>query len=105
MNRVDIDQVLQQMRAVKVQTSMRESVEAPRAAEVGFGDMLKQSINQVNDLQHQSQKLANDFERGDDVSLAELMIAKNKSSLAFSLTMEVRNKMVDAYKEIMNMHM
>lgn len=69
-----------------------------------FSQMLKQAINNVNGLQQNTSELRNRFEMGDkEVSLGEVMIAANKSSLAFDATVQVRNKMVEAYKEVMSM--
>jgi len=69
-----------------------------------FSQMLKQAINNVNGLQENTADLRNRFEMGDDqVSLGEVMIASNKSSLAFEATVQVRNKMLEAYKEVMSM--
>ena len=69
-----------------------------------FSQMLKQAIDNVNGLQKDSGELRNRFEMGDEqVSLGEVMIASNKSSLAFDATVQIRNKMVEAYKEVMSM--
>jgi len=69
-----------------------------------FSQMLKQAIDNVNGLQENTSELRNRFEMGDEeVSLGEVMIAANKSSLAFDATVQVRNKMVEAYKEVMSM--
>lgn len=69
-----------------------------------FGDLLQQAVNNVNDLQAKSGELRTAVEMGDrSVSLAEAMIAAQKSSVAFEATVQVRNKLVDAYKQIMAM--
>ncbi len=69
-----------------------------------FSQMLKQAIDNVNGLQQNTSDLRNRFEMGDEqVSLGDVMIAANKSSLAFDATVQVRNKMVEAYKEVMSM--
>lgn len=69
-----------------------------------FSNMLKQAIDNVNGLQQDTSELRNRFEMGDkEVSLGEVMIAANKSSLAFDATVQIRNKMVEAYKEVMSM--
>ena len=69
-----------------------------------FGDLLQQAVNNVNDLQSKSGELKNAVEMGDrSVSLAEAMIASNKAGIAFEATVQVRNKLVDAYKQIMSM--
>ncbi|PCI59433.1 MAG: flagellar hook-basal body complex protein FliE [Gammaproteobacteria bacterium] len=69
-----------------------------------FGNLLKNAINTVNDLQHDAGVKKTAFEMGDrSISLAETMISASKAGLAFSATVQVRNKFVEAYKEIMSM--
>ena len=80
------------------------SSESVSASKTDFSKMLKQAIDNVNGLQQNTSDLRNSFEMGDsDVSLGEVMIAANKSSLAFDATVQIRNKMVEAYKEVMSM--
>ncbi|GAB0109639.1 MULTISPECIES: flagellar hook-basal body complex protein FliE [Pseudoalteromonas] len=69
-----------------------------------FGDMLSNALNTVHGLQQDAGQKVKAVEMGDrSVSLAEAMIASQKSSVAFEATVQVRNKLVEAYKEIMNM--
>jgi flagellar hook-basal body complex protein FliE len=69
-----------------------------------FGDLLKDAMNNVNGLQMDAKDKMTAFELGDrNVSLAQVMIAKEKSGIAFEATVQVRNKLVEAYKEIMSM--
>lgn len=69
-----------------------------------FSGLLKQAINNVNDLQQNTNDLRTRFDMGDrSVSLSDVMIASQKSSIAFEATVQVRNKVVEAYKTIMNM--
>lgn len=69
-----------------------------------FADMLGQAINNVNGLQRESRTLQQRFEMGDpDLSLVDVMVAKEKSGIAFEATVQVRNKLLEAYKTIMNM--
>jgi len=69
-----------------------------------FSQLLKQSIEQVNESQQKAGELKNTFETGNgQVELAEVMMAIQKSSLSFEAMVQVRNKLVDAYKDIMNM--
>ena len=69
-----------------------------------FSTLLKQSIDKVNELQQSSGGLAKAFELGDpNVSLAEVMIARQKSSVAFESVLQVRNKLMEAYREVMSM--
>ena len=69
-----------------------------------FGDMLSNALNTVHELQQDTGQKVKAVETGDrSVSLAEAMIASQKSSVAFEATVQVRNKLVESYKEIMNM--
>jgi flagellar hook-basal body complex protein FliE len=69
-----------------------------------FGDMLKDAVNNVNDIQKDSGAKRTAFEMGDrSVTLADTMVASAKAGIAFDATVQVRNKFVEAYKEIMNM--
>lgn len=69
-----------------------------------FGDLLKDAVNSVNDLQQQAGAERKAFEMGDtSVTLAQTMISASKASIGFEATVQVRNKFVEAYKEIMNM--
>ncbi len=69
-----------------------------------FGDVLKHSLDQVNQLQQTSKQLSKDFAMGDDsVGLADVMVAGQKASIGFQATVQVRNKLVQAYTDMMNM--
>lgn len=69
-----------------------------------FADMLGHAIESVNGLQMEAKNQAHAFEMGDkNLSLADVMVAKEKSGIAFEATIQVRNKVLDAYKTIMNM--
>ncbi|MCK5817838.1 MAG: flagellar hook-basal body complex protein FliE [Psychromonas sp.] len=82
-----------------VMPSMNLETENPQ-----FSNMLQQAIDNVNGLQSNTSELRNQFEMGDkNVSLSDVMIAGNKSGLALEATIQVRNKMIEAYKAIMSM--
>jgi flagellar hook-basal body complex protein FliE len=102
-NSLEINQVLAQMRVMAAQAQSRtEAVEQPEAG--GFGELFKQSIDQVNQAQQTAGAMKTAFESGQsDMDLAQVMIATQKSSLAFEAAVQVRNKLVEAYKEVMNM--
>lgn len=69
-----------------------------------FQSMFANAVNTVNEKQMHSSSLAKRFERGDpQVDLPEVMIAAQKASVSFEAMKQVRNKLVDAYKDIMNM--
>lgn len=77
--------------------------EAP-AAKVNFADALKSSLDQVSNAQNKSEQLGQSFASGDDkVSLSDVMISMQKANISFQASVQVRNKLVSAYHEIMNM--
>jgi flagellar hook-basal body complex protein FliE len=69
-----------------------------------FGNMLTDALKSVNELQKDAGAKKTAFEMGDtSVTLAEVMVASSKSGIALDATVQVRNKFVEAYKEIMSM--
>ncbi|MCW8410400.1 flagellar hook-basal body complex protein FliE [Legionella sp. PATHC035] len=69
-----------------------------------FGTVFQHALNQVNDLNQTADALKTRFEMGDpNVSLGDVMIATQKSNLGLEATVRVRNKVVQAYQDIMNM--
>lgn len=70
---------------------------------VSFSDFLNDAINKVNDLQIQSEQVANDFAAGNTDNIHDVMIAAEKADIALQFTMQIRNKIMDAYSEIMRM--
>lgn len=108
--RVTANELLQQMQSMQVEAGARtispKSLETGSTAASGadFGNLLKQAIDNVNGLQADSKAKATAFEMGDrSVSLGDVMIASQKSSVAFEATVQVRNKLMEAYKEVMSM--
>jgi flagellar hook-basal body complex protein FliE len=71
---------------------------------VDFTNVFRKSLDQVNNVQQHAAKLAQNFELGaPDANLTEAMISMQKASISFQYTLQVRNKMVSAYQDIMNM--
>ena len=69
-----------------------------------FSNMLKGAIDKVNEVQKESGELKTSFLKGDPtVDLAQVMITSQKATIAFQAMTQVRNKLVDAYKDVMNM--
>jgi len=102
MNEINASQLLNQIRTMGRDLQPIQSTAEPQRSD--FGDMLKSSINAVNDVQQQASALKVNFENGNtDKSLAEVMIAAQKADLSFRAVTEVRNKLVSAYQDIMNM--
>ncbi|MCB1760773.1 MAG: flagellar hook-basal body complex protein FliE [Gammaproteobacteria bacterium] len=104
MSVTSIDQVLAQMRVLRAEAAGNPELAAPASDQVSFSNMLKQSIDSVNDAQVKAAEMKTSFELGQgDLNLAEVMIAAQKSSVSFEAMVQVRNKLIDAYKEVMNM--
>lgn len=105
MSDMQISQILHQMRTLAATAQQGAAQEAPGVSGAGgFSELLKQSLEQVNTAQKVSKDLAQAFEAGDpSVNLVQVMIAKEKASLAFDATTQVRNKLLEAYKDVMNM--
>ena len=77
---------------------------AESSSKVSFSDALKASLQNVSNAQNQADDMGKRFAAGDDsVSLSDTMIAMQKASISFQATVQVRNKLVSAYHEIMNM--
>ena len=69
-----------------------------------FAALLKSALDQVNGLQTRATALAQDFELGrKGVELHDVMLAMQKANVAFQGTVQVRNRLVTAYQDIMNM--
>ncbi|TBR37197.1 MULTISPECIES: flagellar hook-basal body complex protein FliE [Dyella] len=106
MTQIDVNSLLSQMRQISAQVRMPEvSVESAKAAQgADFGALLKQSIATVGQNQQEAGRMAASFERGDaGADLGRTMISIQKADLSLRTMTEVRNKLVDAYKDIMNM--
>lgn len=113
--RADISQVLAQMRTVRahIERATGDVAMGGRIAPTAlaqpqptanFGDLLGRAIDSVNDTQKAADSLRQSYELGaPGVSLTQVMVASEKSSVAFQGMVQVRNKLVDAYQEIMNM--
>ena len=105
MSDIDISQVLQQMRTMAAMAENRLPLEmGTESVKTDFGQLLKNSINEVNETQKTAKSLAAAFEAGDEnVNLSQVMVAIQKASVSFQAMTQVRNNLVSAYKEIMNM--
>ena len=98
-----IDQLLGQLRAA---SSLAAGSEATPAQTEGgdFASLLKASLDQANGAQQDATNLVKAFEQGDpNANLQEVMVSLQKANLSFQTMVQVRNKLVSAYHEIMNM--
>jgi len=69
----------------------------------GFGAVLKNAINQVEQLHGSAEQQVTDLLKGDRSDVHNVMIAVEKADIAFQLMMQVRNKIVSAYQEVSRM--
>lgn len=113
-NRTDINALLAQMRELKAQAqtpltpaaglergseALRETGETP-----AFTTLFKQAIDSVNQTQQTATQLAQSYEQGDpQVALSQVMVAAQKASVSFQAVSQVRNRLVEAYQDVMNM--
>ncbi|WP_210395738.1 flagellar hook-basal body complex protein FliE [Motiliproteus sediminis] len=108
-DRVDIQNVLSQMRALQAQASGAvRPMAGPEAAEGpsggSFGDLLKTAIDKVSETQNEAKNLSLALERGDpNVDLPQVMIGLQKASVSFQAMVQVRNRLVAAYEDISKM--
>ncbi len=101
-----IESVLQQMRAISQAGQAAERGNAVSAGEAGggFAGELKKSLDRISDSQQQASGLAEAFELGKPgVALNDVMVDMQKANIGFQMGLQVRNRVVAAYQEIMNM--
>jgi flagellar hook-basal body complex protein FliE len=117
MSSMQIQQVLSEMRALQARASggpvfnpsneVQAAVAQPGVAgaqPADFASLLKNSVDQIASMQNQATSLATSYESGDkSVDLTRVMLEVQKASLAFHAMTEVRNKLVDAYTQVMGM--
>lgn len=100
-----IESMLSQLRGTAA-TPAAKPVENSAAASGGvdFAQVLKNSIDQVNGAQQQAQTIAQNFSTGDpNANLHEVMIALQTANVSFQEMVQVRNKLVAAYQDVMNL--
>ncbi len=79
------------------------AAEPAKEKDAGFDQILRESIKKVDRLQHDAEEAIKSAATGDADSVAEVMTAVEKADLAFRMLMQVRNKLVDAYEELLRL--
>ncbi|HTT01916.1 MAG TPA: flagellar hook-basal body complex protein FliE [Steroidobacteraceae bacterium] len=106
MSQLQIDQVLAQIRALSGQVQPGATHPAAPTAPSEFANLLRNGIDQVNQTAQHAGDLATAFQRGTPgVELPQVMIEMQKASVSFRALTEVRNRLISAYQDIMNMQM
>jgi flagellar hook-basal body complex protein FliE len=104
MSDINVNNVLNQMRAMSLQAAGKPVQEAGGSTD--FSSLLQQSLASVNETQQKAGKMVEAFETGtSNISLAEVMVETQKANISFQAALQVRNKLVEAYKDVMNMPM
>jgi flagellar hook-basal body complex protein FliE len=108
-SQANIDAMLQTLRNVQAQAS----AELPTPAAIGgqaervqaphFSDLVKNAVDEVNALQTNASNMQAAYERGANIPLTEVVLGMQKSSLAFETTLQIRNKVMRAYEDILGM--
>jgi flagellar hook-basal body complex protein FliE len=103
MSDIDISRMLSELRSTAAVAQGR-AAQPTGANAPDFLGMMKNAVNSVNDSQQRAAALAESFELGNPkTSLAEVMLSLQKANISFQAMSQVRNKLVAAYQEIMNM--
>jgi len=75
----------------------------PAGSRPSFGELLEEAIASVDRLQREGEEAQAAFARGEDVDLHDVLLKVEEAEVAFKTMMEIRNKLVEAYREIMRM--
>jgi len=106
MSQMEIDRVLAQIRSLsaQMQPAASPAAQKPAGGVSEFANILRSGVDQVNTQQQRAGQLADAFERGTPgVELPQVMLEMQKASVSFRALSEVRNRLISAYQEIMNM--
>ena len=109
-SQANIQSMLETLRAYQTQSagtvntaSTPENTKTGQVEQPSFFNAVQSAIDRVNDSDRKADAMAEAYERGEEVPLTDVVLAMQKSSLAFEATLQVRNKVMKAYEEIMNM--
>jgi len=103
--RAMMDQARDIQQAAKTgQVDSTQAVQGSGAVQgAGFGEVLNQFVGEVNQKQLDSTQAVNDLLAGKEIPLHQAMIAMQEAGVAFQLMVEVRNKLLEGYQELMRM--
>lgn len=96
-----------QVRGVEA-SRIHQPVEVPYPSSIGkegpgFGELLRGAIEAVNHMQHESGRLEDAVAKGENMNIHQAIIAGEKAGLSFRLMMQMRNKLLEAYQEVLRM--
>ncbi|MFD1787458.1 flagellar hook-basal body complex protein FliE [Sphingomonas floccifaciens] len=100
-------QILERNQALARAADAANASSAPAATQASkpasFADTMSDALKSVNSQQAQASELSAQYERGETVDIAKVMLARQQASVGFEATLQVRNKLLSAYKDIMSM--
>ncbi|ATU26723.1 flagellar hook-basal body complex protein FliE [Bacillus velezensis] len=98
-------QLQQTQNTQNVTNQLNQTQKTDSSNQTSFSELLKNSIDSLNESQVKSDQITNELAAGRDVNLDEVMIAAQKANISLTAATEFRNKAVEAYQEIMRMQM
>ena len=96
-------QILERNGALAKANAAANAAPTEAAQPGGFAATFDQALKSVNDTQGRATALSEQYERGETVDIAKVMLARQEASVGFEATLQVRNKLLSAYKDIMSM--
>jgi flagellar hook-basal body complex protein FliE len=96
-------QILERNQALSRASVTDSATPAGAAKQTSFADTLQDALKDVNAGQAKASALSESYERGETVDIAKVMLARQQASVGFEATLQVRNKLLSAYKDIMSM--
>jgi flagellar hook-basal body complex protein FliE len=106
-NIANVESVLSQIRQYQAEVAGAANIPAVESGKTqgvsAFADSIKGAVQEVNEAQRVSKAMRSAYERGENIPLTDVVMSMQKSSLAFEATLQIRNKVLKAYEEIMNM--
>lgn len=104
----NIQSMLETLRNYQTQAAQNSndvpSTSGPAATpKTSFGNLISGALDQVNALDSEASRLQTAYERGEDLPLTDVVLGMQKSSIAFEATLQIRNKVLKAYEDVLNM--
>ncbi|MEZ0244700.1 MAG: flagellar hook-basal body complex protein FliE [Sphingomonas sp.] len=96
-------QILERNQALSHANSVTPATGASESKPTSFAATLENALKDVNQAQNKAGELSAAYERGETVDIAKVMLARQEASVGFEATLQVRNKLLSAYQNIMNM--
>ena len=98
---IDRSQLLQQVRTPDTAAAASTGASGGSAPAGSFSGTLQNALEKVNQTQTSAESISEAYEKGDETDIAKVMLARQESSVEFEATLQVRNKLLSAYQDIM----